>query len=294
MAKERGRRAANALKAAKLPARDDAWDEERRQRAHAVRQARGGRLEAGRLREQAELARIAFGIEKMSPRRPSPREIGGAQAVGASPGEGRRRARTPGSPRADMPRGIASPRPRSPAPAVAPGACGERPSERVFQRGQNLRLGSPDVAGGAAQPNKPEKVGRQERAEGVVDVKVEAEQSDAAQDLARRRRAARAVFGPGFGVHDTYDPPARPGSAKEAVSEVSTKLRNNGESRATTMIAEASVRVFLASFRSRLYSVDIVGKLLLFAVMITIPRACQFFVLFFTLPVLSRKRRGCR
>lgn len=94
--------------------------------------------------------------------------------------------------------------------------------DHAFQRVQNMRgvvIGGGD-AGGAAQPprrSSPEpepEPGRRAREEGgdvgVVVGTDEAARNREASDLARRRRAARAVFGIGFGDQQEGEQPSVP------------------------------------------------------------------------------------
>lgn len=229
-AKERGQLAAVALNIAKpspadrrsaAPKRpssaEDAAAARRKQRE--ARQPEERASDSRRARERAEVARVALGI---GGRRgvPSPRRASQHDGVCDA------KAQAPRRPSAVSPAGGAD--------SVARGG---RDDGRVFQRLQNLRVGSGggSPAGGGAeraaqQPRRPDgegrpgEGGRGARAAGVGVAGAAGSNSirmemDEALELARRRRAARAVFGPGFGARDDDVDDDQPGAQRVGVKD---------------------------------------------------------------------------
>ena len=101
------------------------------------------------------------------------------------------------------------------------GGGGDGANERVFQRVQNMRDPS-GATEGAAQLVRPDGPGRlvgEEVAVGTTPAPAP-EKADLASELARRWRAVRSVFGPGFGVEKKEEPSA-PEEQKQDASDVS-------------------------------------------------------------------------
>eukprot|EP00752_Nemacystus_decipiens_P006484 g5838.t1 len=208
-AKVRGQLAAVALNIAKPSSRADrrsaapkrpssAEDAAAAARRRRQREARPpeDRTPDSKPRERAEAARAALGIG--GGRKPSPRR--------ASQHDGNENDQAP-------------PRRPSALSPVAAGADsvarGGRDERKVFHRLRNVRGGggggSPTGGGDVQQPRRPGgdgrlgEGGRGALAAGVAGAGSMRMEMDEALDLARRRRAARAVFGLGFGAPDGDD-----------------------------------------------------------------------------------------
>lgn len=236
--------------------------------------------DAKRARDRAEVARAALGIgKKIYPRRPlRPAGAEPQPAVGGSPGARRGSARPAGSPPAVIGgRGKASPQPRRPSAGVVrnPGGAAAgakenglvsngkgddggidggagRFSDRAFQRVQNLRGVLAGDAGEAVQRRRSPEPGRRAREEGEV-VGVVAGTDEAARnleafDLARRRRAARAVFGIGFGDQHEGEPSVSRADNKDVMLKVSatTTLPCGGATVERNVAGRPRTRAYLA------------------------------------------------
>lgn len=90
----------------------------------------------------------------------------------------------------------------------------------MFQRVQNMRGPPSGGAEGAARLVRPDDSERLAGEEVAVGVNPVPEEADLASELARRWRAARSVFGPGFGGEKKKEPSA-PEEKKRDASEVS-------------------------------------------------------------------------
>eukprot|EP00903_Cladosiphon_okamuranus_P008755 g8387.t1 len=241
-AKERGQLAAVALNIAKsshadrrpaAPKRPSSAEEDaaaaRRRKQREARPPEERALDSKRVRERAEAARGALWIG--GGKRPSPRRS--SQRVGNEKDQAPRRPSAPSPPAAG-------------ADSVARGG---RDDGRVFQRLQNVRggggaggIGSPAEGGGveraAQQPGRlggegcPGEVGSGVQPAGAAGADNMRMEMDEALDLARRRRAARAVFGPGFGApgSDSDEPSAPCLEAKNGRSGLKVKSCSDSSS----------------------------------------------------------------
>lgn len=166
---------------------------------------------------------MALGIGKRSPRRAFQNATPEPPAAGASPSVQRVLAKAKGSPPV-VEVGCSnkfSPSPRHSSARILPprAAAGGVPelgdrnssivaSDRVFQRVQNMRSGSPEANQSAAKPKGVEGTEQRWQEEGVPGASSPKSETNAVLDLARRRQAATTVFGVGIGEKEENKPPA--------------------------------------------------------------------------------------